>query len=241
MKIEPLRRNFHKMKILKLNADNFRQLINEAAKSIKNGEVIICPTDTVYGLLCNAVDRGVVQRLFQIKKRKTKKPLPIFVKDINAAKGIAFIDREQENFLKKIWPGKITVIFKKKKGTKIYGADKKTIGLRIPNYRLVNNLLKKLNFPLTGTSANISGKPASTKIKELINQFKKQNVRPDLIIDAGNLKKSLPSTIIDLTSRKIKIIRTSPSVRTLIKIIRTSPSARTLMRLRVLREGEVKI
>jgi len=86
--------------------------------------------------------------------------------------------------------------------------DKK-IGLRIPNYKLVNILLEKLNFPLTGTSANISGKPGSTKIREVLKQFENQfstrsgGGQPDLILDAGNLKPSLPSTVIDLENLEI--------------------------------------
>jgi L-threonylcarbamoyladenylate synthase len=60
---------------------------------------------------------------------------------------------------------------------------------------------------LTGTSANISGKPASTKIKEVLRQLKKQKYKPDLIIDAGNLPKNRPSTVIDLTGKKPKILR----------------------------------
>ena len=89
---------------------------------------------------------------------------------------------------------------------RLFGS-KKTIGLRIPNYKLINILLKELNKPLTGTSANISGKPASTKIKEVLKQFENKKHQPDLIIDAGNLPKSLPSTIIDLTKQPPKILR----------------------------------
>ena len=83
----------------------------------------------------------------------------------------------------------------------------KTIALRIPNYKTIRYLLTAIGLPLTGTSANISGKPASTKIKEVIKQLKDEKYQPDLIVDAGNLPKSLPSTIIDLVGPKIKILR----------------------------------
>ncbi|MDP2363871.1 MAG: Sua5/YciO/YrdC/YwlC family protein, partial [Ignavibacteria bacterium] len=90
---------------------------------------------------------------------------------------------------------------------KLYGVTKETIALRIPNYKLVDTLLKKTNLPLTGTSANISGKPASIKIKEILQQFQNQKHQPDLIIDVGNLKLSKPSKVIDLTGFEPKILR----------------------------------
>jgi len=229
------------MKILKISSPrtkrisvrgkkNFKEAVKIAVKSIKQGEVMICPTDTVYGLLADAQNKNAIKKLFEIKKRPKEKAIPIFVKDIKTAKRLAYINGSQEKFLKKFWPGRITVVLKnKEKLPKILFGPTKKIGLRIPNYKLVNLLLKKLNRPLTGTSANISGKFPSTKIKEVIKQFKNQPLttsrgkgldqakrtksgggQPDLILDAGNLLKSKPSTVIDLTTPKPKILRVGP-------------------------------
>ena len=85
--------------------------------------------------------------------------------------------------------------------------NKKIIGLRISSSGLVNKLVKEVNGPLTTTSANISGKPASTKIKEVLGQFLKNKIKPDLVIDAGNLPKNKPSKVIDLTGKKEKVLR----------------------------------
>lgn len=195
------------MEILKLSWRNLAEIIKRVSKSIGQGKVVVCPTDTVYGLVADATNKKAVEKLFRIKKRNSKKPIPIFVRDIEAAKKLAQIDKKQEKLLNKVWPGKITIALRREKGQKIYGIDKKTIALRIPNYRFLNTLLKKLNRPLTGTSANISGEPALTKIREIINQFKDRKHQPDLIIDAGNLPKNKPSTVIDLTGKKPKILR----------------------------------
>jgi len=188
------------MKILRINKQNFNQAVKEVAKSIKNGRIIVCPTDTVYGLICDATNKKAVNKLFKIKKRPAKKPIPIFIKDIKTAKNLAKIDLDQEKFLKKVWPGAVTAVLKSKKG-------KKTIGLRIPNYQLILDLLKNVNHPLTGTSANISGKPPSIKIKEVLKQFASQKHQPDLVLDAGDLSRSKPSTVIDLTVLPPKILR----------------------------------
>ena len=182
------------------------EILQIITKAVIKGRIIICPTDTVYGLICSALDKKAVNNVFKIKKRPKNKYLPIFVKDIKQVKKIAEVDKSQEKFLKKIWPGKVTVILKRKKA-KIYGVSKNTIALRIPKYEFLNEILKKTNIPLVGTSANISGNPPSTKIKEVLKQFEDKEILPDLIIDVGNLKKSKSSTIIDSTKKKIKIIR----------------------------------
>jgi L-threonylcarbamoyladenylate synthase len=185
--------------------------LKTAVDAIKRGRVLVCPTDTVYGLVCDATNKKAVEKLFKIKKRNLKKPVPIFVQDIKAAKKLVYIDEKQEKFLKKVWPGKVTAVLNKLKvkseKLKVYGVDKKTIGLRIPKYKFILELLKRTNKPLTGTSANISGKPASTKIKEVIKQFENQKYQPDLIISAGNLPKSRPSKVVDLTGQKMIILR----------------------------------
>ncbi|GAH71161.1 unnamed protein product, partial [marine sediment metagenome] len=134
--------------------------------------------------------------------------IPIFVKDLKTAKRLAQINKNQEKFLRKVWPGKVTTVLKRKnKLPKILFVERKTIGLRIPDYKIINQLLLIINRPLAGTSANISGRPPSTKIEEVINQFKKQKSQPDLIIDAGNLPKSKPSTVLDLRISPPKILR----------------------------------
>jgi L-threonylcarbamoyladenylate synthase len=174
--------------------------LKKAVEAIKEGKIIVCPTDTVYGLICDAADKKAIERLYQIKKRPRNKPIPIFVRDIKMAKKLVKINPNQEKFLKKVWPGPVTAILpaKKKKGT---------LGIRVPNHKFVLNLFKHLGRPLAETSANISGQPASTKIKEVLKQFEGKSIQPDLVIDAGNLKKSRPSIVIDLTIWPPKILR----------------------------------
>ena len=157
--------------ILKISNENFEEIVKKAVKSIKEGKVLVCPTDTVYGLLADATNKEAVSKLFKVKKRQIKKPIPIFIRNIKMAEKLAVINQEQEIFLKKVWPGKTTAVLKRRQGIKIFGMGKKTIALRIPNYKFLNALIEKINRPLTGTSANISRKPASTNIKGVIRQF----------------------------------------------------------------------
>ncbi|TSC92407.1 MAG: tRNA threonylcarbamoyladenosine biosynthesis protein [Candidatus Berkelbacteria bacterium Licking1014_85] len=204
------------MQIIKINQKNFKEILKTTLKAIEQEKVIVCPTDTVYGLICDAKNKKAVEKLFKIKKRPKIKPIPIFIKDLRQAKTLAKINKKQESFLKSAWPGKVTAVLKRtrlrqgyggQRKIKLYGVDKKTIALRIPKYKLINKLLIIINSPLTGTSANISNQTPPIKIKEIINQFKKEKFQPDLIIDAGNLPKNKPSTVIDLTVSPPKILR----------------------------------
>lgn len=186
------------MQILKPN----KKSLKVAVEILNNGGVIVCPTDTVYGFLADAGNKKATNKIYNIKKRPRSKPLPVFVSSIKQAKNIAKIDKEQEKILKKYWPGKYTFVLKRKK---IDVGRLSTIALRIPKYRFLNNLIKKINKPLAQTSVNISGQPPLTKISEIIKFFG-ANFGIDLIIDVGNLPKSKSSRVIDLT-RGGKILR----------------------------------
>jgi L-threonylcarbamoyladenylate synthase len=183
------------MEVLKLKKNNLNSIIQQAAREIKQGQILVCPTDTVYGLICDAANGKAVRRLYLIKKRPKDKLIPIFVKDFKMAKKLAEIDPEQEKFLKQVWPGSITAVFHYKKQA-----------LRIPNYKLLLRLIK-FTGPLAETSANLSGQSASTKIKEVLKYFEGKKYQPDLVLDAGNLRKSKPSKVVDLTVYPYKIIR----------------------------------
>ena len=181
--------------------------IEELEVALKKGAVLILPTDTVYGLICDATNKKAVKKIYKIKERPISKPLPIFVKDLLTAKNIATIDLEQEKTLLEKWPGRYTFVLNRNKKFKIYGVEKETIALRIPDYKFLNVLLEKIGRPLAQTSANISGKPAGLGVKEILIQFLGKKNQPDILIDAGDLNEGQASTIIDLTNNKFNIIR----------------------------------
>ena len=192
------------MKIIKINSIQIKEIV----RIIKNGEVVIFPTDTVYIPMADATDKKAVERVFRIKRRSFENPTPIFIKDMKMAKKIAKIGRKQENILRKAWPGRVTAVLKRKK-TKIrlYGVAFDSIALRIPDFKPINLILEELNRPLVGTSANISGRPASGDLGKVISQLKGKRFQPDLIVDGGILS-GIPSTVIDLRVLPPKILRT---------------------------------
>ncbi len=195
------------MQIIKLLGDNSRKALDRCTQVLKNGGICVCPTDTVYGLLANASDKSAVKRIYCLKIREAAKPLPVFVKSIEAAKKIAVIDSKIEKKLRGAWPGKTTFVLRLIRGTSIPAAGENTIALRIPDHPFLSILLNDLDFPVVGTSANRAGLGPYTKIADVLEQFKNAADQPDLVVDSGNLPESKPSTIIDLTRNEEKILR----------------------------------
>lgn len=168
--------------------------MNIDVEKIKNGEVLRVPTDTVYGYVCDANNKFAIDKIYELKKRDKNKPLGIFVKDIDdfykiVDGGKESLSDEVRKVLLKYWPGALTVICKKRKDVLIGlndGID--TIGIRIPKDDALLELMKKAGCFLAQTSANISGER-----DESSNEL--------------NGKKTKASTIIDITSGAIKIMR----------------------------------
>ncbi len=173
-------------------------------KLLKEGKVLICPTDTVYGLICPAFNKKAVERIFEIKKRDKEKPIAVFAENMAEVKKLAYVNDNQKSFLKENWPGPVTVILKAKKKLSEYIIKKGTIGIRIPDHKLLKFILKELKEPLAQTSANISGRSATTKIKDIFDQFETEDVA---VVNGGDLRGGKPSKVIDFSGGGIKILR----------------------------------
>ena len=186
----------------------------EAALTMFKGGAVVYPTDTLYGLGVNVLDTEAVRKLFSIKKRSEKKPLPIMVSSIGMAKALAHIDEPREKILKSFWPGPFTFVLRKKPLVSYLAtAGKNTIALRIPDSYFCQNLLEDFEGPITVTSANISGEEPSFDSREIIERFSKEKHQPDLIVDAGVLPETSPSTVIDLTGEMPKVLRINPTTK----------------------------
>jgi len=195
------------MRILKVNQKNLKEVIETALQLIKEDKVIICPTDTVYGLICDATNMKAVKGLLKIKRRPKNKPIPIFVKNLKMAKKFAKIGKNQGKILKEVWPGKVIAVLRVKgRFPKGIVCQRGKIGLRIPKYKLLNKILNKFKGPLAQTSANLTGKLTPAAIEDILNQFENKKYQPDMAIDAGRLS-GKPSKVIDLTAQPFKVLR----------------------------------
>lgn len=202
------------MKILQIDLNkDYSEAIKEAVLVLQGGGVIIYPTDTLYGIGGNALDESVIRRVYGIKERLLSKPLPMIVRNLKWAKALGYVKKRDEEILKKIWPGKVTAVLNKREVVpELLTASNKTVGMRVADYPLVDNLLKHFGYPIISTSANISGEDGTGNIHSIIDTFSERlSSQPDLVLDVGILPKSKPSAILDLTGDKPKISRVGPS------------------------------
>jgi len=170
---------------------------------LKEGRIAIFPTETCYGIGCNAFDSDAVRRIYSIKKRDESKPMLVLVSSISMWKKIAYVTKEAEKIALENWPCALTIIQKKKKIIPdILAKDR--IGVRISSNKTANEIVSICEFPVVATSANLSGEPSNYSVSSMPEELKK---KVDYILDAGTLPLNKPSKIIDVKNGKIKEIR----------------------------------
>ncbi len=190
---------------------NWKDIINkeelkEVVQILNNDGVVVFPTETVYGIGGKATSKMVIDRVYQAKKRARDKAVNILVSNINEIEKYAIISSELERkIIKNFMPGPITIILKKKFDFGDYfTSDNDTIGVRVPDNKIINTILENVEFPLIAPSANISGMPSGVNIKSIIDDFKNS---VDAFIDGGDAKFGLSSTIVKVENNNIKILR----------------------------------
>lgn len=200
--------NANIFKVSSSNPDNAidKETIEKAGKIISQKGVIIFPAQYFYGIAADALDIDALQKVFDIKKRPLQNPLLALVKDRQQLETLVdSIPDIAEKLIKKYWPGNITIIFKAAKHVPdLITAKTGKIGLRMPWHPVAKAIVNAANRPITGTSANISGKPACNTINSIDPDIIKN---ADMTLDAGELKTGLGSTVIDVTENSLKIIR----------------------------------
>ncbi len=187
-----------------------KKIINIAIKVLKNGGVVIYPTETCYGIGVDATNAKAVEKLIKYKGDRRGKPISVAVSDITMVKKYADLSPAAENLFNNFLPGPITIVAQgKHKVDSNLESDTGTLGIRYPDYGLILKIIKKFGKPITSTSANVSnGKTpydVQADILDRISLAKKELI--DLIIDAGVLPHRAPSTIVDTTLNEPKILR----------------------------------
>lgn len=173
-------------------------------EKLKNGEVGILPTDTIYGLVGLALSSEAVERIYELRKRDPKKPMIILIGELSDLKKFDIkIDKKVIVLLKKYWPGKVSIILPCKNDKFLYlHRGTKSLAFRLPADQKLRKLLKQTG-PLVAPSANIEAKKSADNIAEAKKYF---GDRIDFYIDAGRVE-SKPSTLIRIENGKIIVIR----------------------------------
>lgn len=192
------------MKIIKVDEENpQKEAIKKAAEVLKVGGIVVYPTETLYGLGANPFDSQALYKVFEIKGRDISKPISLAFRDLKQLEKFVAIAPNARKLVEKFLPGPLTLILPAKLHMdEILGGDK--IGVRIPDNKIALELLKEVNFPLTATSANLSGGKDPVTSEEAVEQI---GDKVDLVLDAGKCKYGKPSTVVNLTSGKIEVVR----------------------------------
>ncbi len=177
--------------------------IGRAAEILRRGGVVAVPTETVYGLAANGLDVNAVRRVFEAKGRPENKPVSLFVPDIDAAERFCHVT-EAARRLAGFWPGPLTVILKRKPCVPdVITAGGEGVGIRVPDDGTTLALLRRVDFPLTGTSANLSGRASTRSAGEALEVFRG---RVEAVLE-GDAPGGVPSTVLDLTGKIAKVVR----------------------------------
>ncbi len=183
-----------------------KKILNKSINSLKKGNVIGLPTETVYGLAGNAYSKEGVKKIYSFKKRPKKNPLIIhYLNFKDADKDVIFNDYFYKLY-KKFCPGPITFVLKKRNKSKIQSlatASLKTVAIRFPKHPVTRSILKKINFPLAMPSANLSSGVSPVSAFDVSEEFKK---KLKIIVNGGSSKIGIESTVISLVGRP-KILR----------------------------------
>lgn len=180
--------------------------IKEAAMSIKQGDIVLFPTETVYGIGANALDVNAVNKIFEAKGRASDNPLIVHVCDIdmlgNLVKEVGQVEKELMN---NFWPGPLTIIFDRKECVpNVVTAGLNTVGIRMPSNEIARKLIEFSGLPIAAPSANISGKPSGTKIEDIIDEL---DGKVDYILDSGMVDIGVESTVVRVVDDKVHILR----------------------------------
>ncbi len=194
-------------KIIKINPkkpENY--IIQKAAKIIKRGGLVAFPTETVYGLGANALDKKAVRKIFAVKERPLDNPIIVHIADYESIFKIAKkIPKTVEILAKRFWPGPLTlVLFKKKVVPAEVTAGANTVAIRRPQNKIALELIKAANVPIAAPSANLAGRPSSTEAKHVLEDLSK---KVNLILNGGETEIGIESTVVDLTVKPAQILR----------------------------------
>jgi len=179
---------------------------NLASKIIKGGGIVSFPTDTLYALGADATSEQAIKQLYKLKRKDRKEPVAIFIRNLEEANSyVEEVSLTAQYLMEEFWPGPLTLIFKsnsEKLRPILSETDK--LGIRLSPNKFVTSLLERSGVPITATSANISGRRASATASGVRYYF---NNRIELILDGGRTENPLPSTVVDVSSEQIVLLR----------------------------------
>lgn len=196
-------------KIIVIDADNpNRRILEQAALLLSGGQVVVCPTDTGYALLVNALNEEAIQKIFAIKGRSFDNPIHVAVSNLEEAEKYAEVSNATRIMAQQFLPGALTLVLPRKQTiSSLLTAGRQTIGIRIPDNKIILALTHLVGCPLTTTSANASGRATPNTIEEVLDRLEDSADQVALILDQGPIVSSGVSTLVDMSTDPPQILR----------------------------------
>ena len=196
------------METLKLSEGNLEECAARAADVLRAGGVVLYPTDTLYGLGADALSDEAVEKVRQIKGREGGKPIHCIVADTEMAGEYGEFNGMAHRLAKEFLPGSLTIVVEKKAGVDSgIARGIGTIGIRIPKNEFCLALARAFGKPYTTTSANASGRKTPTTVVGVLKQLGESAENISLVIDAGELPDSQPSTVVGVSGSDVVVLR----------------------------------
>ena len=186
------------------------KVIQQAYEILSNGELLAIPSETVYGLGADATSDSAISKIYKLKKRPHINPLILHVSNIKMVEQLAETNTLFYSLSKYFWPGPLTVILNQKKNneiSKLATSNLSSVAVRLPDNKIFQNIIEKFNNPIAAPSANISGNISPTNPYHVYEDFGKEI---NLIVDGGQSEKGVESTVVDVRSNDIIILRDGP-------------------------------
>lgn len=184
--------------------------LEKAIQILKQGGVVVFPTETAYGLAADATNPKAVQKVAWIKNRPEIKSFPLIAASLEMVERCGVLSDRLRKLAQLEWPGPLTIVMPKKTGVKcasnVVHSDG-TIAVRVSSHEIANALSRGVDAPIVSTSANITGEPLCYSLQEVRKQFLHNKYQPDFMIDGGILEEKTPSTIIKEENGEIIVLR----------------------------------
>ena len=187
------------------NEQNYEEL-KAPAEAIKQGKLVLFPTETVYGIGANALDEEAVKKIYIAKGRASDNPLIAHIANLEMLKKLVMeVGKVEEKLIEKFWPGPLTIVFKKKPVVPdVITGGLDTVAIRMPSDIIAHKLIKYSNCPIAAPSANISGKPSGTQVEDVIGEL---DGKVEYVIDGGKVDIGVESTVIRVIDGVVHILR----------------------------------
>lgn len=193
-------------KYIDLKNDSDLEKLKAPAEALKNGKLVLFPTETVYGIGANALDKDAVKNIFIAKGRAQDNPLIAHISNVSMLNNLVEkVGKIEKTLMQEFWPGPLTIIFKRKPIIPdIITGGLDTVAIRMPSNIIAKTLIELSGVPIAAPSANISGRPSGTEVADIMQEL---DGKVEFMIDSGRVDIGLESTVIRVVDDVVHILR----------------------------------